>query len=76
MYKIKHREELLWQLSTKLQKYEDCSMACLKVSFFEYDEHICDILGFIAALDYIVNDIYRNEEANWENATRLEINTY
>jgi len=75
---IKHREELLQQIAAELNKLRDhriCDLAIILSDGVEVsaegdecdDEYAFDLPTF---LDYLANDIYWNEEANWANARR------
>jgi hypothetical protein len=72
-----HREDLLWQLAQEIKRLEDerahTELCHLKVRFFKDDEEITRIYSIAIALDWIVNDIYYNEKANWSEANKLTV---
>lgn len=75
-WNLAHRDNLLWQLAHELKKHTTVGLTYLKVTFFVDDIEIIQIYGAHVALDWIVNDIYFNEEANWSQANRLTVETY
>jgi hypothetical protein len=76
--KIKNWRTLLQNIAAGLNKHNQTNLGCLEVVFFEnnpltdLDEEIVKT-GVQTALDWIANDIYWNEEADWSNATHAEV---
>jgi len=84
MTKIKHREALLAELVYQLETgkdhggryFHEIPLVNLKVSLYEGKDKICDILGAMVALRYLVEDIYTDSEYDWSEATRLDVSVY
>lgn len=73
MFNLKHRDELLSDLSNGL-KAAAVSIGGVNMhrlsALIMRDADILVKMNFVQALDYVVNDIYWNEECNWSEANQ------
>lgn len=68
---MKHKNALLQQLAEQLPHYESYSVNVLEVILHDREhEYTFSLPTF---LDYLANDVFRNELGDWTNATVLQI---
>ena len=75
MWNLKHREQLLSDLAAKTRTRTE-RLINIRVRLTHKQLVIKEFLGFGAALDALVNDLYWDEEGNWSEADGLLIDTY
>lgn len=83
-WNLVHRESLLQQLADALKQHENRKPGAsaprvtdLKVTIFVGKRKKVEIFGLALALDYLVNDIYWDDEnGDWSHADRLTVETY
>lgn len=73
---IYHRDELLWQLGQGLRSHEgmgyDRKLSDIEVRWLK-DDQVVKRTSVAVALDYLVNDIYYDEAADWSGCDALHV---
>lgn len=76
-YHLKHRDSLFNDIVMGLKNLApNVRMTSVRVRFFVEDMEVKEILGLNEALDILSRDTYWDEEGNWSEATRAEVDTY
>lgn len=71
--KIKNREKLLQDITDGLKRHAFVKLGCLEVHLYSEDEE-CLLEAYVhTALDFIINDIYYDENSNWSEATSAKV---
>lgn len=70
---IKHKDELLQQISDGLWLLSNSTMlGCIEVSFIK-EGHVETTVSLSDALDYLAKGIYWNRDGNWSDADTAEV---
>lgn len=72
--KMTNAFDLLQNIAAGLNKHHMTRIANLEVIFYEDDEALLKT-DVQTALDYLANDIWWNEEGEWDSAHRAEVRT-
>jgi hypothetical protein len=79
VFNLKHREKLLIDIVSGLKKIEVLARVInVRVRLYCADasEPVKEFLGLHEALDVVVHDCYWDENSNWSDADRAEVDTY
>lgn len=80
MANLKHRDNLLADIADQLSNHvlARASMIHIRVRLYvaKDTEPVKEYLGLNIALHDIVNDVYWDEEGNWADASRAQLDTY
>jgi hypothetical protein len=72
--KIKNAFDLLQNIAAGLHKHHMSRVANLEVILYQDNEAVCS--GDVqTVLDYLANDLWWNEENEWDGADRAEVRT-
>jgi hypothetical protein len=80
VFNLKHREKLLSDITSGLSNHVLARAAVINIRVRLYcgesPEPVKEFLGLHEALDVVVHDCYWDEEDNWADADRAEVDTY
>ena len=69
---IKYRDDLLQLVIDGINKYKDKTIASLEVVLYK-DKEAIFTADLATTLNYLINDIYWNEEGDWSDANLAEV---